>query len=255
MSGVRDLGRALARALLGLLAALLASGCGAGKPQLEISAASSLRKPFTTYATQLHAVGVRYSFAGSDALTAQIQQGARPDVFASADPTLPEKLFAEGLVERPVVFAANRLVLAVPAASRITSLAAVERPGVTLALGSSSAPVGTYSERVIALLPPVQRYTVLANVRDREPDATGVVGKLLEGAVDAGFLYATDVAATAGRLRAVQLPASLQPKVDYAIAVVKGTPHAAQAHAFVAGLLRGGGRSDLLGAGFLAPDR
>jgi molybdate transport system substrate-binding protein len=255
VSGVRDLRRAPGRALLGLLAALLASGCGAGKPQIEVSAASSLRKAFTAYAAQLHAVGVRYSFAGSDALTAQIQQGARPDVFASANTTLPDKLFAEGLVEQPVVFAANRLVLAVPTASKITSLAAIERPGVTLAIGSPSAPVGTYSEKVIALLPPALRYTVLANVRDREPEATGVVGKLLEGAVDAGFLYATDVAASAGRLRAVQLPASLQPKVDYAIAVVRGTPHAAQAHAFVAGLLRGAGRSDLLGAGFLAPDR
>jgi molybdate transport system substrate-binding protein len=236
-----------------LLGGASLAGCGATKAQLEVSAAASLQRAFTRYAQQFHAADTRFSFAGSDALAAQIEQGARPAVFASANTQLPEMLFAKGLVEKPVVFASNRLVLAVAASSRIVDLAGIERPGVRIALGSAGVPVGDYSAKLLARLPAPQRAAVLANVRDREPDVTGIVGKLTEGAVDAGLLYATDVSATDGELRAIELPRSLQPAVAYAAAVVKGAAAQSQARAFIAGLLRGRGRQDLLSDGFRAP--
>ena len=99
----------LAAPALALAAALL--GCsGSHERQLRVSAAASLRRAFVQYAAQLRGITVRYSFAGSDTLAAQIEHGARPDVFASADTKFPRELFAEGLVERPVEFAANQLV-------------------------------------------------------------------------------------------------------------------------------------------------
>ena len=71
--------------------------------------------------------------------------------------------------------------------------------------------------------------------------------------MDAGFTYVTDVKATKGALRAIPLPASLQPVVAYGVAVVKGGPHPAQAKAFISGLLNGNGQTDLRNAGFLPP--
>jgi molybdate transport system substrate-binding protein len=71
--------------------------------------------------------------------------------------------------------------------------------------------------------------------------------------VDAGFVYATDVQASGGRLRAIELPARLQPKVVYGAAVVKGTSHGTEARAFVAGLLSGDGQQALRRAGFEPP--
>jgi len=247
-----------ARSLLAaaLVAPALACGCGdSGRPELVVSAAASLKAAFNRYGHQFRAATVRYSFAGSDALAAQIEQGVRPDVFASANEVLPEALYRKGLVAKPVVFAANRLVLAVPAQSRITSLSGVERRGVSVAVGTKTVPVGSYTETVLGRLPPAQRRSLEADIVDREPDVSGIVGKLTEGAVDAGFVYASDVAATRGALRAIQLPTQLQPQVSYAVALVKGTQHAAQARAFVAGVLRGRGAQDLLAAGFLAPPR
>jgi ABC-type molybdate transport system substrate-binding protein len=47
------------------------------------------------------------------------------------------------------------------------------------------------------------------------------------------------------------LPASLQPTVVYAAAIVKGTEHHAQAKAFLDGLVTGKGQDDLRRAGFL----
>jgi molybdate transport system substrate-binding protein len=236
------------------LSAALSAGCGSGgSSQLEVSAAASLHEAFTQYGHQLGSTRVRYSFAGSDALAAQIEQGVKPDVFASANTQLPDMLFARGLVARPVVFAANRLVLAVPASSPIRGLVDVERPGLSVAVGSPTVPVGAYTNVVLGRLGSSQRRRLLANIHDREPDVTGIVGKLVQGAVDAGLVYATDVAAAKGRLRAISLPAALQPQIAYGVAIVKGASNPGAARTFVSGLLRGAGRADLLRDGFLPP--
>jgi molybdate transport system substrate-binding protein len=113
--------------------------------------------------------------------------------------------------------------------------------------------VGSYTAAALARLALDQRRRLLGNIRDREPDVTGIVGKLLQGAVDAGFLYATDVSAAGGKLRAISLPAELQPQISYEVAVVTGASHPAEARAFISGLLHGAGRADLLSDGFLAP--
>jgi molybdate transport system substrate-binding protein len=240
-----------------LAAAVAIASCGSSsKPSLTVSAAASLQKAFTTYGGQFTQANARFSFAGSDALAAQIEQGVRPDLFASANTKLPDALYAKGLVEKPVVFTANKLVLAVPAgSSKITSLSDIEKPGVTLVIGTPTVPVGDYTGKVLARLTPGQRAAIDANVKDREADVTGIVGKLTQGAADAGFLYATDVSAAGGQLKAIDLPANLQPRVAYGIAVVKGSSHTSQAEQFINGLLRGHGRSDLLADGFLPPPR
>src|SRR6266508_2724734 len=101
------------------------TGCGGrddgGSGQLVVSAAASLQQAFTDYA---HTAGIdaKQSFAGSDELAAQIRQGIKPDVYAAANTTLPDQLFEEGLVGKPVVFATNSLVLAVPDGAQITSI-------------------------------------------------------------------------------------------------------------------------------------
>jgi ABC-type molybdate transport system substrate-binding protein len=55
-----------------------------------------------------------YSFAGSNALAAQIRREAPADVFASANTAIPQQLYAEDIVEKPVVFTRNALILIVP---------------------------------------------------------------------------------------------------------------------------------------------
>jgi molybdate transport system substrate-binding protein len=155
-----------------------------------------------------------------------------------------------------VVFARNRLVLAVPArATKVKALADLAKPGVTIAVGSPAVPVGSYTRQVIARLPGPQAKKIVENIRSNEPDVAGVVGKLSQGAVDAGFVYVTDVKAAGGRLTAIQLPASVQPTVAYAAAVVTGTKLHHKASGFVKGLLTGRGAAALMQAGFDPPPR
>jgi molybdate transport system substrate-binding protein len=211
-----------------------------------VSAASSLKAALPRYQP-----GARYSFAGSDQLAAQIRAGARPDVFAAANTKLPAELYGAGLAEKPVTFATNRLVMAVPAGtSDIRALGDLGRPGVRIAMGAASVPVGSYTRRLLDGLDPGLRGRILANVRSNEPDVSGVVGKVAEHAVDAGFVYITDVKASGGRLKAVELPPALDPKVAYAAAVVKGTKNEGAARAFVAGLA---GAAAFRDAGFGPP--
>lgn len=247
------------RARAALVVALLAvAGCGSdaqggGEPVLRVSAAASLKTALTAYADGFTGATVRLSFAGSDELAAQIRQGARPDVFAAANTKLPQQLAAESLAEPPLVFAGNRLVLAVPAGSGIRSLADVARPGTTIAGGAEGVPVGDYTRAALQKLPAAQHEAILANVRSNEPDVNGVVGKLTQGAVDAGFVYASDVQGAGDKLEAIELPARIAPAIAYGVAVVKGAREPEQAQAFVDGLLEGDGRRALLDAGFAPP--
>ena len=229
------------------------SGGGGEKPQLTVSAAASLKAAFTEYGKQFSDADVRFSFAGSDELAAQIEQGVKPDVYAAANTTLPDELHEKDLVEKPTVFAGNELVLAVPADSDIASLEDLTKEGVTIAIGQEDVPVGSYTRTVLDKLPTKQSEAILANVRSEEPDVAGITGKLTQGAVDAGFLYASDVAATDGALKAIELPDDLQPEVAYGAAVVTGAKEPELAQQFIDGLLGGAGAQALEDAGFLPP--
>lgn len=229
-----------------------AAGPESAQP-VVVSAAASLKTALTHYGQAFTSGDVKLSFAGSDALAAQIEQGAAPDVFAAANTELPQELYAKGLVEQPVVFAGNRLVLAVPTDSPINGLDDVGAEGVDLAIGSESVPVGAYTRTLLSRLASSEARAILGNVRSEEPDVKGIVGKLTQGAVDAGFVYVTDVTAAKGELKAIELPASLKPSAAYGVAVVKAGKNPAGAKAFIDGLVRGPGQQALQDAGFEPP--
>jgi molybdate transport system substrate-binding protein len=230
------------------------TGSGGVGGELVVSAASSLEDVFTEYAESYPGDEIKQSFAGSDTLAAQIEQGARPDVFAAADTTYPQQLYEKGLVEKPQTFAGNRLTVAVPEDSEIDSIDDLAEPGTEIVIGAKSVPVGSYTLEVLGRLPVAQRKAILGNVVSEEPEVAGVVGKLSQGAADAGFVYVTDVKAAGGELKTVQIPLSLQPDVAYGVAIVKGGANPSLAKKFIAGLFApGAGAADLREAGFLPP--
>jgi molybdate transport system substrate-binding protein len=249
------------RRLVALCVLAVLAGCGddaivsggGDKPELVVSAASSMTEALNACAPDFPEATVRLQFAGSDELAAQIRQGVPVDVFAAANTKLPEELAREGKLGEPVVFASNQLVLAVPADGDVDSLAALERPNVTLVIGAEGVPVGDYTRGVLERLGPERGKAILANVRSNEPDVKGIVGKLTQGAADAGFVYASDVQATGGELRAIELPAALEPKATYGAGVVEAAKQPDAAEAFVDDLAAGGCHEALLEAGFGEP--
>ena len=120
-------------------------------------------------------------------------------------------------------------------------------------IGAEGVPVGDYTRTVLGNLPPAQGEAILANVRSEEPDVKGVVGKLTQGAADAGFVYATDVKAAGEDLRAIELPADLEPVATYGAGVVSASENKDDAQTFVDGLADGACHDALLEAGFGEP--
>ena len=109
-------------ALLLLAIALLAASCSgddgeedetgaADAGALSIFAASSLQSVFEELAPEAD-----FRFGSSDELSRAIADGDVPDVFAAASQAPMAELQPEGILDPPVVFATNRLVLIVPAA-------------------------------------------------------------------------------------------------------------------------------------------
>jgi molybdate transport system substrate-binding protein len=194
----------------------------------------------------------RYSFGGSDQLAFQIRQGAPADVYAAASPKYPEQLYKAGLVEKPVVFATNELILLVPSSNpaKVRSVFDLRRPGVRLVIGQKGVPIGDYTRTVLANL---GLSSLLARVVSQETDVKSIVGKVVLGQADAGFVYRTDARPSGDKVKVVQLPARAQPRARYEIAVVRSSNRRAAARAFVARVLSRAGRAKLAEAGFGLP--
>jgi len=197
----------------------------------------------------------RYSFAGSDQLAAQIQQGAPVDVFAAASPKQPELLYRKGLVRKPVVFATNRLIVLVPRGNPggIRSVYDLRREGLKIVIGDSTVPIGIYTRQILDTLGITAEVT--KNVVSQDTDVKGIVTKVALGEADAGFVYLTDAKPVASRTRSVALPQWAQPPIRYEIAIVKSSSHPVASKAFVEKLLSKRGRLLLAKAGFGLPKR
>ena len=138
----------IALAALGL-PALVARPADPPPSTLTVFAAASLTESFGDLGRifeQRHpGITVQFSFAGSQQLALQLEQGAPADIFASADQRwmdyAKEKKLVEG--ETPV-FVRNRLVLIVPRTNpaRINKLQDLARRGTKVVMAAEAVPVG-----------------------------------------------------------------------------------------------------------------
>ena len=231
--------------LLALLPFAFVPAAGAGGPRLTVFAAASLTNVFPQIDDR-----PRYQFAGSNQLAFQIQQGAPADVFAAASPKYPEQLYQQGLVQKPIAFATNTLVLIVPRSNpaNIHSVLDLTKPGVKLVIGDSTVPVGSYTRTVLTNLG--VSAGVMPNVVSQATDVKQIVTAVATGEADAGFVYVTDVKPVLRKVGVVRIRDSAQPHVVYEVAVVKSSRRLQAAYAFVTHLIRAQAQRQLLQAGF-----
>jgi molybdate transport system substrate-binding protein len=228
-----------------LLAAVAFAGGSHSKPRLTVFAAASLTNVFPHIDSR-----ARYSFGGSNMLAAQIQQGLPADVFASANTGLPWQLHRKGLVTRPAVFTANRLVIVIAHGNplHLRSVRDLERSGLKIVMAAAGVPVGDYTRIVLKRLG-------LSDLVDKavaqETDVREVLSQVVLGEADAGFVYATDAKTVKGKVGVIGLPKSAQPRVLYAAAAVKSSNHLQAAKAWVKRLLTKQAQKKLRAAGFL----
>ena len=237
----------LAFALVALAGCGGATGGGDSNDHATVFAAASLTEVFP----QIDPAAT-FNFAGSDDLATQITEGAPADVFAAASTKYPDQLYENGLVDKPEVFATNKLVLIVPKdnPANIQSVDDLLNPDVKLVIGAEGVPIGDYTRTVLENMGASE---VLDQVVSEEDDVKGVVGKVSLGEADAGFVYVTDVKPVESKVTAIELPDEAQAEVQYEIAVVKNAPHHDAAHAFVEQVVGDAGQAKLQAAGFGPP--
>ena len=237
----------------GLLACgLLAAACGGGDA-VRIFAAASLTDVLPSiverYREQHPDVDFEFSFAGSQTLAAQIEEGAPADVFISALPVHARRLVDAGLAERPLVLAENRLVVAVREDAPWQTVGELAAAGVRVAVGAPNVPVGALTESALGSLDPSVAAWVREHVVTQDPTVRVVLSRVELGEAEAAFVYHTDLAA-APALRAITLPGT--PNNEYVAVLVPGDGGVDErAVAFLDFLDSDEARALLVDAGFL----
>jgi molybdate transport system substrate-binding protein len=233
--------------------------------ELTVYGAASLKGALEAVkaAYLIAAPGVKLTIAtdASSTLRTQIEQGAPVDVFLSADQTNPKALVDAGLAGGAAVdFAGNTLTVIVPAANpaTIATPADLARPGIKLIAAGADIPISQYTTQVVANLAELGGYPAgfaaayHGNLVTKEDNVKAVVAKIELGEGDAAIVYVTDAKAST-KVETIEIPAEANVPATYAGVVVKASPNASAAHAFLSWLAGPDGQAALAEFGFLPP--
>ena len=119
-------------------------------------------------------------------------------------------------------------------------------------------PITKYTTQVVANLAGTGGYPAGfaaaydANVVSKEDNVKAVVAKIELGEGDAAIVYVTDAKAST-KVKTIEIPAEANVPATYAGVVVKASPNAAAAHAFLTWLAGPDGQAVLAEFGFLPP--
>jgi ABC-type molybdate transport system substrate-binding protein len=240
--------------LLGLIgcAAALATAAAADAAPLTLWGAGSLRSALGTAAqdfTTATGTPVSTNFGPSGTLRQEIEAGARPDVFASADFNNPLTLEQEGIARPVLSFATNPVVAVAAPGIAVNSsnlLATLLNSSITVGTSTPVAdPLGDYTEQLFAkadALNPGAKATLDAKAErlvaspTSPPVPTGdnnlVYFLDTTHQADIFLAYASDIPAALAinsNLQVVTLPSELAVAGNYGITVLNGAAPGAQA--------------------------
>ncbi|MDV3129004.1 molybdate ABC transporter substrate-binding protein [Mycobacterium sp. 21AC1] len=237
----------------------LACGCGstgdsAGTESITVFAAASLKTAFTEIGEQFETdnpgTSVEFSFAGSSDLVTQLTQGARADVFASADTRNMDKAADADLLDgAPVDFATNTLTIAVAPGNPkgIKSFRDLTRPDLSVVVCAPPVPCGGATEKV------EHAAGITLSPVSEETSVTDVLNKVTTGQADAGIVYVTDASGAGDKVTAVAFGEAAKAVNTYPIAVLKESDRQELARRFVALVAGEDGQKVLAAEGFAKP--
>ncbi|MFG2226677.1 molybdate ABC transporter substrate-binding protein [Streptomyces sp. NPDC048644] len=224
---------------------------GGAATDLTVLAAASLTDVFKTagaaYEKEHPGTKVHFSFAGSQDLAAQVNQGAPADALVTADTKTMDQLRSD--TGKPSVIAKNRLVIATGEGNpkKIGSLKDLTGDKLKVVLAAPAVPVGRYSKQVL------DKQHLAVKPVSEEPSVRAVLSKVELGEADAGIVYKTDAATAPGKVDAIDIPDAQNAVADYPAATLKTSKHTKEAAAFVAWLGTPEAQKILRKAGFQQP--
>jgi len=229
---------AVAGALIVVLAGCGSSGSdGSSGGSVTVFAAASLTDAFKN----IGPANTKFSFAGSQDLVSQIQNGAPADVIATADTTTIGQV-ADQLASRPQTFARNTLVIVTTPGNplHLTTLADLAKAHLHVVLGDPSVPAGKYAAQAL------EDAHVNVHPSSLELDVRSVLTKVEVGEADAGIVYVTDAKSAGSKVTST--PIANSPVATYEIGALDQ-----DGQAFVDDVLSEAGQTVLHRYGFLSP--
>ncbi|MCA1220876.1 molybdate ABC transporter substrate-binding protein [Streptomyces sp. 8L] len=227
-----------------------ASSGKAPAANLTVLAAASLTDVFKTagdtYMKENPGTKVKFSFAGSQDLVAQVKQGAPADVLVTADTKTMDSAKSE--VGPSTIIAKNRLVIVTQKGNpdHVKTLKDLANPKLSVVLAAPSVPVGNYAGQVL------KKQHITVHPKSEETDVRSVLTKV-ETSADAGIVYKTDAATAPGKVDTVTIPDAQNAVASYPAAAIKDSKQSAAAQAFVKWLATPEAQAILQKAGFQQP--
>ncbi|MFN2339937.1 MAG: molybdate ABC transporter substrate-binding protein [Halanaerobium sp.] len=230
--------------LILILIFICTSKLGAEAARIRVMAAASLTEVFTELVEEfeeLMEVDVELNFAGSQALYSQITMGVGADIFASANLEYMEQLENSDIVEKPEIFAKNRLIIVVRKdMRRLAKLDDLEAEDLKLVIADESVPVGTYTLEMLTnkqSKPDTDsdfKDNFMARVVSKEVDVKNVLNKVYLKEADAGVVYQTDITARIeSEFTTVEIPEDFNVIASYPIAVLNSSQNKKIAQKFI----------------------
>jgi molybdate transport system substrate-binding protein len=243
-----------------------ATQAAAESKTVTILAAASLTESFgelgKLFESKNPGVKAAFSFAGSQQLAQQMDQGAEADVFASANKKYMDAAVTSKRVNKDAAktFVKNRLVVIFPKDNPggLKTLQDLAKSGLKLDLADKAVPVGQYAldflDKAIKDTGFTAQYKddVLKNVVSYEDNVKAVVTKVSLGEADAGIVYVTDITTdAASKVDKLDIPDALNTIATYPIAPISDSKNPELANAFVALVLSSEGQAVLAKYGFI----
>ncbi len=248
---------------MAVLVVLSASGCTGSSPEektVTVFAAASLTEAFTelkeVYEAEHPDERVELNFAGSNTLKIQIEQGAKADLYVSANMKYMDELIEKGYISESREFARNRLVIIIPRDNpgEIKSPEDLAKD-IRLVIAQEAVPVGRYAleslDKMEKEFGSGFKKEVLSRVVSDEDAVKGVVSKVVLGEVDAGIVYFTDAVAERETVAVIEIPDRFNVVARYPIGLLREASNPEGGRSFMNFVLSPKGKEILKAHGFI----
>lgn len=225
--------------------------------EVTVFAAASLSDALRELATAYEKSSgdtLRLNLGASSLLARQIKEGARADLFFSADEAKMDELAKAGLIDPSTrrSLLSNTLVIVVAADDPRQLTSALDLATATvrrLAVAEpSTVPAGIYAREYLQHQKLWE--TVRAKVVPTE-NVRAVLAAVESGNVDAGIVYKTDALISRRVRTTFEVPRGDGPRISYPVAMITGGPNPPGAARFLAMLMSPGGKSVFAKYGFI----
>ena len=199
---------------------------------MTVLGASSTRV-LNEHFTGLADVELGFVNAGSSTLVQQLLDGSPGDVLITADRATMDRALGAGLVGKPRVVALNSLVMVVPAGNPGDVRSVADLAGSTFVLCDPQVPCGAAAQAVIA------ETGLSAEPSSLEHQVADVLGKVVSGEADAGWVYRSDALAAGDGVEVIELPAGGEHPNEVMAAATRRATDEQEAQEFVDALAGG----------------